>query len=60
MPGKTHGGHIAKGRGDVYDALRRRGMSKKKSAKIANAGKTKVGRSLMARKAAKTRKARGR
>lgn len=59
MPGKNHGGHIAKGRGDVYDALRDKGMSKKKAAKIANAGKTKAGRKRMAKKAAATRKRRG-
>lgn len=53
-------GYIAPGRRKVYDALRRRGFSKKKAAKIANAGKTKAGRSNMARKAARTRKARGR
>jgi hypothetical protein len=59
MPGKTHGGHIAAGRGDVYEALRRQGKSKRVAAKIANAGKSKIGRSRMARKAARTRKARG-
>jgi hypothetical protein len=60
MPGKTHGGHIAKGRGDVYDALRTHGHTKKSAAKIANAGKTKDGRSRMAKKAARTRKRHGR
>jgi hypothetical protein len=34
-------------------------MSKKKAAKIANAGKTKAGRSAMAKKAARTRARRG-
>lgn len=54
MPGKTHGGHITAQRGHVYDKLKRT-MSKKKAARIANAGKTKAGRTRMARKAARTR-----
>jgi hypothetical protein len=60
MPGKTHGGHIAAGRGDVYDALRAHGHTKKSAAKIANAGKTKAGRSRMSKKAARTRARHGR
>lgn len=44
----------------VYDALRSQGYSKEKSAKISNAGTTKTKRSRMAKKAARTRKARGR
>lgn len=59
MPGKRMNS-IAKGRQDVYESLRRHGMTKAKAAKIANAGKTKLGRKSMARKAARTRKARGR
>lgn len=50
---------ITPGRRDVYDSLRAHGMSKKKAARIANAGKTKAGRSRMAKKAARTRKRRG-
>lgn len=59
MPGKTHGGHIAAGRGDVYDKLKVR-LGKRYAAAIANKGKTHAGRSAMSRKAARTRKARGR
>lgn len=59
MPGKNHGGHIAAGRGDTYDALRRSGHTKKSAAKIANAGNTHGKRSRMARKAAATRRRRG-
>lgn len=58
MPKKKHGGHITPGRRKVYDALRDDGMSKKKAAKIANAGKTSSGRKRMAKKAAATRKSR--
>jgi hypothetical protein len=42
---------VAKGRRGVYEALRGKGFTKGKSAKIANAGKTKAGRKAMARKA---------
>jgi hypothetical protein len=49
---------ITPGRRNVYDALLRRGKSKTSAAKIANAGKTKAGRSRMARKAARTRRGR--
>jgi len=59
MPGKNHGGHITPGRVRVYDKLKKT-MGKRKAARIANAGKTKVGRSRMARKAARTRARRGR
>lgn len=44
----------------VYKALRRKGMSKRRAAEVSNAGRTHAQRSLMARKAAKTRQARGR
>lgn len=54
MPGKKMG-HITKGRRNVYEALRRGGHTKKSAAKIANAGKTKAGRSRMAKKAARNR-----
>lgn len=40
----------------VYEALRRGGASKKSAARIANAGKTKSGRSRMAKKAARSRR----
>jgi uncharacterized protein (DUF302 family) len=46
---------IAPNRRDVYEALKKRGMTKTRAAKIANAGKTKAGRSAMARKGAKRR-----
>lgn len=59
VPGKKYRS-IAANRVNVYEALRRQGNSKAKSAKIANAGKTRGGRKRMARKAARTRKARGR
>jgi hypothetical protein len=55
MPGKKYRS-IATGRRDVYEALKRRGFTKSKAAKIANAGKTKAGRKKMARKAARNRK----
>ncbi|MEU6709991.1 hypothetical protein ABZ897_00815 [Nonomuraea sp. NPDC046802] len=58
MAGKKHGGHIARGRHDVYEELAPK-LGKTAAAKIANAGKTKAGRSAMARKAAATRKAKG-
>lgn len=59
MPGKDARG-ITPGRRDVYERLRSKGMGKTKAAKIANAGKYKAGRVRMAKKAARTRKARGR
>jgi len=49
---------ITPGREKAYKKLKTK-MSKKKAARIANAGKTKAGRSRMARKAARTRKKRG-
>ncbi len=51
---------IAPGRRDIYEELKSQGKSKRVAAAIANAGKSKAGRSRMARKAAATRKARGR
>jgi hypothetical protein len=51
--------HVVDSREDVYEALRRHGMSAEKAARIANAGRTHAARSLMARKAARTRKRRG-
>lgn len=53
-------GYVVKSRQDVYRALRRQGKSKQVAAKIANAGRSKVARSRMAKKAARTRKRRGR
>lgn len=52
-------GYVAPGRHNVYRALRRKGKSKKVAAKIANAGITHAQRSRMARKAARTRRAKG-
>jgi hypothetical protein len=49
---------ITPGRHKAYEKLKTK-MSKKKAAKIANAGKTHAGRSRMAKKAARTRKRRG-
>jgi hypothetical protein len=53
-------GYVAPGRHRAYKALRRKGKSKSVAARIANAGRTKVGRKKMARKAARTRKRHGR
>jgi hypothetical protein len=53
-------GFVYKSRQKAYRALRKQGMSKSAAARISNAGKTFPQRSVMARKAAKTRKARGR
>jgi hypothetical protein len=52
-------GYVAVARQDVYKALRRKGASKSKAARISNAGITRAGRSRMARKAARTRRRRG-
>lgn len=49
-------GFVYRDRQDVYRALRRKGMTKSKAARISNEGHTKAGRKLMARKAAVTRK----
>jgi hypothetical protein len=54
MPGST----VRRPR--VYNALRRKGLSKKRAAAISNAGTTKAKRSRMAKKAARTRRSRGR
>lgn len=53
-------GFVYRSRHNVYRALRRRGASKRKAARIANEGRTRTGRSVMARKAAATRKRRRR
>lgn len=52
-------GYVRRSRHRVYRALRRKGASKSKAARIANAGVTRAARSRMARKAARTRRARG-
>lgn len=49
-------GYVVKSRQAVYLDLIEEGKSQKTAAKIANAGRTRIGRSLMARKAASTRK----
>lgn len=51
-------GYVARSRHRAYRALRRKGMSKSKAARISNAGVTHGQRSRMARKAARTRRAR--
>lgn len=51
-------GYVRKSRQNVYRALRRKGMSKSKAARISNAGVTRAARSRMARKAVKTRRSR--
>jgi hypothetical protein len=53
-------GFVYKSRQDTYKALRRQGKSKRVAAMIANAGRAFRGRSKMAKKAARTRKRRGR
>lgn len=55
MPGRKHG-NIPANRRRTYEALRRRGFSKERAAKIAWAGRAKQGRKRMARKAARTRR----
>jgi len=57
--GKRGGTRASLKRPRVYDALRRRGYSKEKAARISNAGTTHIKRVRMAKKAARTRKARG-
>jgi hypothetical protein len=52
-------GYVVKSRQETYKDLREKGMSKKIAAMISNAGKTKAGRSRMAKKAARTRKKKG-
>jgi len=49
-------GFVYKSRQDVYKSLRKKGMPKSKAAAIANEGRTHAQRSVMAKKAAKTRK----
>jgi hypothetical protein len=54
MPGGKDPGPSIK-RPKVYEALKEKGMSKEKAAKISNAGTSKAKRSAMAKKAAKKR-----
>jgi hypothetical protein len=54
MPGR----HKSIKRPRVYEALKRKGYSKRKAAAISNAGRTHVQRSRMSRKAARTARAR--
>jgi len=55
VPGRKHG-NIPLSRSRAYEALRRKGMSKKRAAQIAWAGRTFPQRSRMARKAARSRR----
>lgn len=52
-------GFVYRARQKVYKALRREGKSKRVAAMISNAGKSHAARSRMAKKAARTRKRRG-
>ena len=60
MPKGGRHGNIPRSRSHAYEGMRRKGMSKTKAAKIAHAGVTRQGRHQMARKAARTRRMRGR
>lgn len=53
-------GFVYRNRHKAYRGMAKRGLSKKVRAMIANAGRTFAGRSRMAKKAARTRKRRGR
>ena len=53
-------GFVYLARQRVYRALRRKGASKSKAARISNAGVFRPGRIRMAKKAARTRQSRGR
>lgn len=53
-------GFVFRSRHAAYRAIRAKGESKQTAARIANAGRTSAGRKKMARKAARTRKRRGR
>lgn len=53
-------GFVYTSRHKAYRALRRKGMSKTRAAKISNAGRTHAQRSRMARRAAATRRRRSR
>ena len=53
-------GFVYRSRHNVYRALRRKGHSKTSAARISNAGNSRGKRSRMAKKAAATRRRRGR
>jgi uncharacterized protein (DUF302 family) len=53
-------GYVVASRQNVYKALRRKGASESKAARIANAGASKAGRRKMSRKAGRSRKRRKR
>ncbi len=53
-------GFVYKARQGTYRALRRKGMSKSKAARISNAGRGHAARSRMAKKGARTRRGRRR
>lgn len=59
MPKGKKARGITKGRRKAYEAIKAQGHTKKSAARIANAGKTRAGRSRMAKKAARTRRRRG-
>lgn len=52
-------GYVPRSRFKAYEALRKKGMTKRQAAMISNAGATKAGRKAMGRKGAKSRKRRG-
>jgi hypothetical protein len=54
---KRHG-NIPLSRSRAYEAFRHQGKSKRSSARLAWAGRTRAGRSRMAKKAARTRRMR--
>ena len=53
-------GFVYRSRHKAYRGMAKRGLSKQSRARIANAGRTHAQRSAMARKAARTRRRRGR
>jgi hypothetical protein len=55
MPKGKRASGVTPSRRHVYERLKAKGHSKKSAARIANAGKTKAGRSRMAKKAARHR-----
>lgn len=52
-------GFVYKSRQDAYRAMRRKGMSKSKAARIANSGRTFAERSRMAKKGWRKRRRKG-
>lgn len=53
-------GFVYRNRHGAYRALRRKGASKEKAARISNAGRAFAGRSRMAKRGWRTRRSRGR